>query len=121
MKCPDCGKAVDAHALTCVTCGCFVGFPNVRAANHPDELSALNARYQLARSAAAADGRSSTIDQFEQRLKTSAAVINTKVEDLHAFLANPKALYSTYSLGVKGQVRRPADPEQDQERRSVEA
>lgn len=121
MNCPDCGKVVDAHVLTCTMCGCFVGFPNVRAAEAPDEIAALDQRYLGARQAATAAGRLAEVEAFEARLKTSFAVLNTRIADLHAFLANPKALYTTYSLGVKGQVRKPADPANDQERRGVEA
>lgn len=121
MTCPDCGKVAGAYEVTCLTCGCFVGFPNVRAADSPEEVVALEARYHAIRSTATAEGRLLAVDAFEERLKASFAVMNTKLADLHAFLANPKALYSTYSLSVKGQVRMPADPDHDQERRMVEA
>lgn len=121
MRCPDCGSDIHAFSEKCQTCGFFAGSPNVRAAAEPDEVAALEARYEAARSSAAVDGRLGVLDAFEKRATDSFAVINTDLEVLRAFLTNSKALYTTYSLGVKGQQRRAAEPDDDRERRMVEA
>jgi hypothetical protein len=121
MLCPDCSSDIHPFSEKCQTCGLFAGYPNVRAADEPGEVAALEARYEAARRSAADDGRLSVLDTFEQHLAHSCAVINTKVDFLRAFLINPKTLHSTYSLGVKGQIRILADPDNDQERRTVEA
>jgi hypothetical protein len=121
MHCPDCGSEIHPLLEKCHTCGFFAGYPNVRAADEPGETAALTARYEAARLSAAGEGRSGALERFEEQLARSCAVISTDLEFLAAFLKNPKILHSTYSLGVKGQVRAPADPDDDRERRTVEA
>jgi hypothetical protein len=120
MLCPNlrCGSQIHADEEKCSTCGTFAGYPNVRAADHPDEVAALEARYRDERSSAAAEGRLAALDAFEQRLtNSSAAVVNVDFLFLYPFLARPGALYSTYDYGVEAEFRMPAEPENDRDRR----
>src|SRR6185436_12114757 len=122
MLCPNprCGSQIHPDKETCATCGTFAGYPNVRAADQPDEVAALEARYRDERSSAAAEGRLAMLDAFEERLtNSSSAVVNVDILFLHPFLARPGALYSTYDYGVEAEFRMPAEPEHDRDRREA--
>jgi hypothetical protein len=118
--CNHCGVVISEVADACLTCGEPLAPPNVRSASTPYEKTALEARYQKALSDGASYGSSERLGEFSQKLKTAGAVFNVDISFLHAFVTSDKALYTSYSLGVRGQLRKPAKIEDDRQRLAVE-
>jgi hypothetical protein len=116
--CPKCMSEVPDTQERCQTCGNDMGFPNVKEAAR--EKDQLNARYLQAIQRAPRDGCEDSLARFEERMRATCAVVNVKLDFLHSFLTNDKALYTTYRLALKGQIRVPADRQNDRERRTVE-
>jgi hypothetical protein len=104
----------------CFTCGEPLIAPNVRAAGSDDEKVALTGRYEKAMQHVAANGLHRELEEFTKLLRSSYAVINVDINFLFSFFSNDKALYASYSLGVRGQSRRPAKGENDRQRLAVE-
>ena len=48
-------------------------------------------------------------------------MINVNLDHLQQFIADDKALYYNYSLGVRGQIRKAATDQDDRHRRTIEA
>lgn len=120
-SCPNCGTPFQATEDTCSACNEHLGFPNVRAAEEPTERDALRQRYKEAIDRAAARGAKAAVENFEAEVKRSLAVINCDVYRLRELIVVEKALYANYYLGVRSEVRRAADVENDRQRRSVDA
>jgi hypothetical protein len=80
----------------------------------------LNKRYDTAVESARKQGKYDTLNKFEERMKTTSAVISVKLGFLHFFVADDKQLYTTYQLGVKAQTRKAAAAEDDRHRIAVE-
>jgi hypothetical protein len=116
--CSNCKKSINETDDRCPKCGADIGFPNVRAA--AAESHDLNKRYEAAVASARKQGKYDTLNKFEERMKTTSAVISVKLGFLHFFLADDKHLYTTYQLGVRAQTRKAADAENDRRRTSVE-
>ncbi|HAV43134.1 TPA: hypothetical protein DCX15_03870 [bacterium] len=121
LICNNCGSNVLDNMEHCPTCHTFVGFPNVRAAERKEEIDALESRYQQAIKAAEADGFHQCLKSFEDSMKKTCAVINVDLDYLQHFITTDKALYSNYSLQVRGEVRKPAMDQDDKARRTVES
>ncbi len=59
--------------------------------------------------------------RFDADMRKTCAVVSMKLGDLHSFLTNPQSLYSTYALQVRGEVRKPARPQDDRDRGTVDS
>ncbi len=118
MKCNECGSEISEVLSTCSTCGIFVGYPNVREVSKKEEVNALEERYQKA--LASAKGNCS-LQNFEEKVKHSFAVINVDIDFLHNFVISNKKLYTNYNRLVSSEIRKPAILEDDRRRRGVEA
>jgi len=116
--CSNCKNPFSETDDRCPRCGADVGFPNVRAA--AAELPDLNKRYEAAVASAGKQGRYDALNKFEERMKTTSAVISVKLGFLHSFVADNKQLYATYQLGVRAQTRKAAAAEDDRYRIAVE-
>lgn len=121
IKCDKCGHDVALNEEFCPKCGQHAGFPNVKEAERVEETDALERRYAKAISDAGARSDSVIVREFETSLQHSYAVINAEPEFVEQLLTSSRNLYATYALQVRSQVRRIAAPENDKERRSVEA
>lgn len=119
--CPTCASALVASEEKCSTCGEHIGYPNVRAANQPEERAALGVRYAAAVSRAQARGAGAVLQQFEEAVARSSAVVSCDLYRLREILADPRVLYTNYHLAVRGQVRQAAIEEFDRYRRTVDA
>lgn len=120
-RCGNCGADVLNNISTqCYTCGNPIPPPNVREVNRPDEVAALEQRYNDAVTKSQADGTDDQLSRFEDDLHASHAVINVNLNFLKAFVTIPNVLYSTYGLQVNSEVRVSAELDNDRHRRGVE-
>jgi hypothetical protein len=119
--CPNCGGSVGASEEKCPTCGEHVGAPNVRAANARSERLALQRRYQAALERAELRDAGDAVANFRTAVEKSLAVANCGLYVLRELATNSNALYTNYHLGVRGEVRRAAELENDRQRRTMDA
>jgi hypothetical protein len=120
LFCDRCDSEISDQADTCTTCGKSVGAPNVRLARKSEEKSALDERYNKVLEDAKQDSAYQRLTVFDEKMKATCAVVNVDISFLHAFITNEKTLYTSYGLGVKGQLRKPAQSDNDRERLAVE-
>jgi hypothetical protein len=80
-------------------------YPNVRDANEPDEARALDDRYQRAKAIATARGVSGAVQDFEDALTGSVAVIARSINELERLASNDDEIYATYYELIDGGVR----------------
>lgn len=122
MNCTNknCGAPLPSHERFCVACGLDIGAPNVRKANESAEVAAVELRYsdELARSRAG--GYHEALEQFENAMGGSIAIICMPPSRLLPLATDPNSLLSTFSLQIEGQSRVPEDNRFDQLRSSVE-
>jgi hypothetical protein len=118
QRCANCGSDVQDIEERCTTCGDPAGFPNVRVASR--EKSELERRYQEAIEFAKVNGFEESLKRFDESIKNTVAVVNVSIRFLFQFITDDKALYSTYGLGVRGQIRKLAKEDDDQHRKKVE-
>ena len=64
MKCKNCGSDVPISIRDCPSCGIDNGYPNVRMADLPAEIAALDARVAQANASAVAGGFVAVLDDF---------------------------------------------------------
>jgi hypothetical protein len=95
------------------------GAPNVRGADRPEELQALEERYREAYKTATDGNYLPVLEEFDEALKRAHAVINVDLKFLHHFTTGERNLYATYERAVEGRIRKPALLESDRERRKV--
>ncbi len=118
--CTVCETLISSSADICHGCGELLGAPNVRSVNKEEEKRALEERYKRALERAAELGTQDRLKAFSQEMKGTCAVVNVDISFLHTFITNEKILYTSYSLGVRGQVRKPAEEDDDRQRLGVE-
>ncbi|MFN7922925.1 MAG: hypothetical protein U0Q16_22675 [Bryobacteraceae bacterium] len=121
MQCPTCGLDTGQHERHCPNCLSDLGFPNVRAARLPDEVSALDARFMEALANADAEATRSIVDDFAVALESSAVVVCRQYGDVYDFLKSDNELYASFALLVEGKKRRPSAAPIDLARRQTDA
>jgi hypothetical protein len=122
MHNPACPTIISPNVAQCPTCGYFAGAPNVRSAADSKEVEALIERYGAARSCAHAGDYLDVLDAFEAAACDSCCVINVDLDFLYHFLRESgSTLYSSYQLGVRGEIRKHATPENDRDRTTTDA
>jgi hypothetical protein len=108
FKCPNCGEVVHNHVRNCVVCGADVGCPNVRAANDPEEISALENRAKTAEQDAGIRGASANLKDFCQAVAdNSKAVICRPLGKINELVSSDNELYSTFYEQVSSEARLP--------------
>jgi hypothetical protein len=122
IQCPNarCRKKIPITLDKCPSCKTFLGAPNVRMAEIPEERSELEARYNRAVSEALSKGNEPERKALEQKLEHSVAVINMSTDFVKQMLISSASLYSTYQAQVGAGTRKPAALENDQKRLGVE-
>lgn len=105
--CSSCGNEVVQPSQLCPHCGHGGRFWNVREADKPDERAALDCRYQAARTDAIARKSDSVLQDFENGLAGSKAVITRFQSDVLRLASGPKQLYGTYYQMVEAGLRLP--------------
>lgn len=120
--CSNCGEDVSKYYLnsSCPRCLHPIGHPNVREVSRDEEQEALEERYEVAFEMSQKDGSYSNLKDLDAAMHQTCAVVNGDLDFLHAFITNDKALYSTYTLQVRGNVRIPAEPQDDRRRMGIE-
>lgn len=120
LKC-SCGSDIPDTEERCPTCGFNAGPPNVRAAERPEEVQALEERYQRALELATMNGCLPTLEKFDLAVKQAFTVLNVRLNFLHYFVTSESSLYVNYEGGVRGGLRKPASLYNDFARRGVSA
>jgi hypothetical protein len=112
-KCSHCGNEVPPPAQHCPHCGQPGRFWNVLAADKPDERAALDRRYQAAKTDAIARNSDGVLQDFENSLASSVAVIARYQSDVLRLASSTRQLYGTYYQMVEGGLRLPDGNEWD--------
>jgi hypothetical protein len=106
--CAGCHNDIPRSASICPHCGRPGLYPNVRAAEDPDEVAALERRYLTAFSEAAARGADTALHEFEDEVGRSKAVLARPANELQRLATSDKQIYATYyellSAGVIAHV-----------------
>ncbi len=117
--CPTCSNPLTWEKDTCLSCGTYVGAPNVREVTL--EQDKLLDRYEKKVEECKARGCFDEVSAFTDRIiNDSEAVINLWPEFLAQFLNGDKSIYSTYTLQTDAETRKAADRSNDKERRGTE-
>lgn len=104
---PSCGNEVPQPSMCCPHCGRPGLFWNVSAAGEADEVAALDRRYQAAKKDAAARKADLVLQDFENALSRSKAVITRNHSDVLRLASSTRQLYATYYQLVESGVRLP--------------
>ena len=119
MKCNKCKSDVADNERFCSTCYMDTGFPNVKEVSKKEERDALDERYGEEIGKTKVSGSYPSVQRFEEAMKKTFAVINVDCNFLLYLLTCKKILYSSYNMQVEAKIRRPAKPEDDQNRGAV--
>lgn len=121
VVCKNCLSEIYDNQEKCFTCGWYAGPPNMRAAERQEETDALETRYNKAIEDARANGSEQALASFDGNMKMTCAVINVDLDFLNQFVADDNLMYSTYSLSVRGEIRKPAKGRDDRHRETIGA
>lgn len=121
MICPRCSIEVSESSNSCNSCGTFIGFSNVRVAEKPDEVRALEERYQAALKEASTRSAIERVKDFEAAVQNqSQAVVAMDVDTLSKLAKSSNSLFSNYQLLVRANARQAALLSNDQRRMAVD-
>jgi len=112
VPCPNkCGDEIAFAAIHCSGCGHQnVGYPNVRYADDPAEVAALDAKFVAAQSCARQDGSGATLDAFKQAVDQSRAITVMSPVDLLALIAKKNKLWVSFYKQTRAAGGRVAEP-----------
>lgn len=111
--CDHCKNEIPLSADKCPHCGLPGLFPNVRAAEEPSELAALERRYNSAKNDLSARGATKSQEDFETAVSDSAAIIARSDNELQRLATSENELYATYYQLIESGVRLPAGDKWD--------
>jgi len=112
IPCPDCSNEIPQPAPCCPHCGRPGIFWNVIHAEDDGERAHLENRYNAARADAVVRGVDVTVQEFENAIANSMAVIARSETEVYR-LANTKQLYSTYYQQIEAGLRLPDNNDWD--------
>ena len=121
MECNQCKKDVARHLMKCPHCEAFLGYPNVRAAQEPDEKQALDRRYRAVHDDAKNRSCKPVLDQFEVSVRLSKAVVCRRWGVLTKISERDNDLFKTYYKQLADQDRLPQDSYYDRARLAIDA
>ncbi|HEX7766331.1 MAG TPA: zinc ribbon domain-containing protein [Nitrospira sp.] len=119
--CSNCGAPFHESNRLCPGCNSDLGFPNVRAAQKPQEVEALRQRCADAEVSTRERKCESVLLQFNEAVKKSKAVINRDIGIVKALVSNDNALYNSFYHSVDEQARLPEDNPFDRSRPSIDS
>ena len=117
--CPKCQSNVPISLKDCPVCGRQFGYPNVRMAERPSEVEALDRRVADARSSADANGCGALLDAFIGAASRSQAVMNRRLGTLSAWVNDKNPQFMSYYHQIDA-GRQPDGSEWDEQRVAAE-
>lgn len=119
-NCSKCGAPQYTISLECASCGTNLGFPNVRIANLPNEVKALDIRVQNSVENAQANG---IFDEFSNLMDAvdqhSKVIVSMPVEIALNFVTDINVQYVNYERLVGAGARNSSGFANDAQRRVV--
>ncbi len=94
--CAECHNEISRSASICPHCGRPGLYPNVRAAEDPEEIAALEDRYRAAIVEASGRGAGDGLREFEAVVGESKAVLARSANELQRLATSDKQIYATY-------------------------
>jgi ribosomal protein L40E len=119
--CGNCGADVPISATRCVVCGHDVGYPNVRLADDPGEISALKVRLSEAEASAMGGGYSAELSDFRTAVASSYGVMARSLSALDSFLNSDNALLAKFYKQVRAEERVPENNAWDRGRTAADS
>jgi hypothetical protein len=113
IPCPKCRNDIPQPAPCCPHCGEPGNFWNVINANEDGERAALESRYNAAKADALAKGTDAIVQDFENAIAGSIAVIARSDVDVHRLANSARQLYGTYYQQIDAGLRLPDSDEWD--------
>lgn len=113
IPCPECKNEIPQPATSCPHCGRPSIFWNVIQANEDGERAALDNRYTVAKADARARSADVAVQDFENALANSVAVIARSDVDAHRIASSSRQLYGTYYQQIDAGLRLPDGDEWD--------
>jgi hypothetical protein len=113
FPCPECTNEIPQPSPSCPHCGRPAIFWNVRHADDTAERAALQSRYDAAKLDALSRGANLIVDDFENAVGKSVAVIARSDSDLHRLANSTRQLYGTYYQQIESELRLPDGNEWD--------
>ena len=120
--CGFCGHNHHFSQHLCPHCARPANYPNVFAAEDPDEAAALEERYDEAKSAARSRGAADllALESFEDEVSNSRAVIARSPAELQRLLTSDREGYATYYDLIGAEVRFPSADKWDDLRQAAD-
>lgn len=120
--CSKCGAFLSATERHCHTCKADAGAPNVRRCRTEENLEALVARFDAARTRVNAIGCSKEFSNLEDIVKEkSGVVVSMPAGVARNLFEDPNFLYTNREQLVGANARKPATPDNDRHRCAVGA
>jgi hypothetical protein len=113
VPCPECKNDIQQPAERCPHCGKPGYFWNVLAAEETAERAALERRYQAAKRDAASRKAHAQLQDFENTIAGSKAVISRSESEVLRLASSTRQLYSNYYQLIEAGVRLPDGDEWD--------
>ncbi|HEX7333597.1 MAG TPA: hypothetical protein VF290_18990 [Pyrinomonadaceae bacterium] len=113
IPCADCKNEIPQPATSCPHCGRPGIFWNVIQANDDGERAELQSRYSAVKADALARGTDGPLQNFEDAIASSIAVIARSEVDVHRLANSSRQLYATYYQQLDAGVRLPDGDEWD--------
>ncbi len=107
VSCPECSNEIPQPAERCPHCGRPGIFWNVITANDAAERATLERRYQAAKSDAASRNADAPLQDFENAIADSTAVIARSESEVLRLASNSRQLYGTYYQLIDAGIRLP--------------
>ncbi len=95
-RCTKCDGEVPLDRRECPVCSQPAGFPNVRMAERPNEVAALDRRVAAARASAAIQGLGAELDALARAVTGSKAVMNKRLAALHSWVSDSNPLLNSF-------------------------
>lgn len=121
VVCAICAAEADPASPTCTDCGNFLGYPNVRRAEAPGEIQALDARLGAAIASADIRGCRTELEEFGRAVDASKAVIAMNLRTLHSLVCADNRMHANYHSQVGSGMRLAEDNKFDRNRIPIES